>query len=194
MKLYPQFNKLNFHSWRLLAMALLCSTFLSGCLISTPFWNQEFASHTDKIPIQGWTIYAGKTVKIECSKAGHGGLYPFGGPEVWSFVANLTPSTSPSYDTVGNITYSLSRYQTLPSACWRKDPANNVWYTAIRATHVLSNGNVANFAVFDKPGLVCMGEENALSGTWFGWLSAGCAKTYSGSSTNIPYVIIYSKT
>lgn len=163
---------------------------LSGCLLTSPYWNQVFDSHTDSIPMQAWTTIQGGTVKFECAQAGHGGLYPFGSP-VWHTVANVSASNSPSYDPSGTAVYSAGLSQPLPATCWRQDPANSQWYSAVRASHQ-NSGNTTFYYTLDKAGLECMGEENGKAESWFGWLGAGCYLTYSNSNTYLPYVIIRS--
>ena len=175
-----------FRSSRTLRVALAlgaCATF-SGCLFDTPYWAQTFATTTTSIPIQTWVTDKTVAVKIECSKAYHGGLYPFGGPEVWTFVTNITPSGNASYDPANGVIYSAGKMQVLPSACWHADGAYSppLYMTALRATQ----GSSSTFFVFDAAGLACLGQKIGQGRSWFTW--SGCELKYSGSSTAIPYV------
>lgn len=171
--------------------ALTSMPALSGCLLTSPFWNQQFSSHTAAVPMQTFTTANTAPVKFECAQAGHYGLYPLPGSETWISVANVSPSTNPSYDPLGNVVYSAGITTTLPASCWRQDPANSIWYTAIRASQVVG-GNTTEFKTFKKSGLECLGKEIGKATSWYAWFGKGCTATYSGSSTEIPYVIIYS--
>ncbi|MCR6651749.1 MAG: hypothetical protein NVV73_09800 [Cellvibrionaceae bacterium] len=164
---------------------------LSGCLLTSPFWNQQFSSHTTAIPMQSFTTSNASPVKFECSKAGHYGLYPYDGPATWVTVANVSPSTSASYDPLGNVIYSAGLKTALPASCWRQDPANSIWYTAIRASQTIS-GSTTQYKTFTKAGLECLGREIGKATSWFGWAGKNCTATYSGSTTEIPFVIVYS--
>lgn len=75
----------------------------------------------------------------------------------------------------------------LPANCWRHDPANNIWYSALRATRVDSPND--KFQTVDILGLECVGRENGKAASWVKWLSKGCAKTYANPTTLIRYVI-----
>jgi len=181
-------KKISAITLRVAAVAIL--PMLSGCLLTSPFWNQAFSSRADKIPIQAYTTSNATQVKFECAKAGHYGLYPVGGPVVWLPVANVTPGGA-SYDTQGNVVYSAGLNMTLPAACWNGDAAYSPvkWFTAIRATQLIS-GSTQEYKTFTKTGLACLGKENGLTATWFGWIGKNCTATYSGSTTEIPFVII----
>ena len=163
---------------------------LSGCLLSSPTWNQSFASHTDAIPLTAFTISNTNAVNFECSPAYHGGLYPPFGTPTWTGVASVTP-TGGALDSDGVKLYAASGNHVLPSACWRQDPANNVWYAAVRARQTGSGAPTAGFYTVDAAGLNCVTDWVGSSGSWLGWLGKGCQKTYSGSSTAIPFVIIH---
>ena len=156
---------------------------LSGCLLTSPYWNQVFDSHTDSVPMQAWTTDSGSTITFQCAQASHGGLYPYWGP-TWHHVANVNPALPGSVDSFGTRIYSAARNHPLPNNCWRQDPANGVWYAAVRA---LQDGDEYN--TFDISGLECLGRENGAAASWLGWLGDGCTKTYSNSNNNIPYVI-----
>lgn len=156
---------------------------LSGCLLTTPYWNQVFNSHNDQIPIQAWTTNSSDAVTFECSQAFHGGLYPYWGP-TWHHVATVNPDLPGSLDTYGARVYSASWKAQLPSQCWRQDPGNGIWYAAVRA---LQDGD--EYSTFDLSGLECLGRENGAAGSWVGWIGDGCTKTYSNSNNDIPFVI-----
>ncbi len=161
---------------------------LNGCLLTSPYWNQQFSDHTAAIPLQAWTTERNKAVKFECAKAYHGGLYPFGGPVNWISVATINSQGQALNDPLGGKIYGAGLKTTLPANCWRQDPGNSVWYAAVRAKHV-SGSRTISYQTFDKTGLECLGRENGKATSWFGWINKGCTKTYSGSSTTIPYVI-----
>lgn len=165
---------------------------LSGCLLTSPFWNQEFSTHTEAIPLQAFATSTANPVKFECAKAAHFGLYPSADTASWVTVANVPPSTSGSYDPLGNRIYSAGIKTALPTSCWRQDPANSIWYAAIRATQLTTSGSTTQYQTFNKSGLECLGREIGKATSWVGWISKNCVATYSGSSTSIPYVIVYS--
>jgi hypothetical protein len=162
----------------------------SGCLLTSPVWNQSFASHTNAVPITAWTTTNTNPVKFECSPAYHGGLHPAFGAPTWTSVASVTP-TGGALDGDGIKAYSASGSYVLPSACWRQDPANSVWYAAVRARQTGAAGPAGGFFTVDAAGLGCVAESIGDSGSWVSWLGDGCHKTYSGSSTAIPFTIIH---
>lgn len=178
------------------ALVAAISVPLTACVLDSPYFGQTFASTTTAIPIQAWTGDNNRTVRIECSKAYHAGIYPWGGPEVWLPVADLTPSAVPSYDPNGGVTYSAGIKQALPAACWYADNAYTPpkYMTALRATQLNANGSTVTFRVFDAGGLECKGREVGKSRSWTGWVNAGCALTYSNSTTLLPWVRISSNT
>lgn len=160
---------------------------LTGCLIISPYWNQEFASHTNEVPLQAFTLNASEVINFQCAQASHGGLHPFGSPPTWININNVPTSATPSYDPAGGKMYGAGISTKLPSSCWRQDPANSIYYTAVRARPADST---TAFVTFTKPGLECLGREIGKMANWLGWYGKGCNQTYSGSSTAIPYVII----
>lgn len=174
-----------------LSMLMLIPT-LSGCLLTSPFWNQEFASHTGAIPMQAFSTSTANPVKFECAQAAHFGLYPSPDTASWMTVANVAPNTNGSYDPQGNRIYSAGIKTALPASCWRQDPANSIWYAAIRATQLTTSGGTTQYQTFFKSGLECLGREIGKATSWVGWINKNCVATYSGSTTSIPYVIVYS--
>lgn len=181
-----------FTTYRLLwrAGSLTAAIALVGCVFESPYWAQTFATTTTPIPIQTWTVDKTRNVKIECSQAYHGGLQPAFGPETWLPVTDLVPSANPSYDTNGGVIYSAGSKLVLPAACWYADGAYSPpkYMSALRATQLTASGSTTVYRVFDLTGLECLGRENGKGGSWFSWLSKNCAKTYSGSSTLLPWV------
>jgi hypothetical protein len=169
-----------------LALLAAGTTLLSGCLLESPYWNQQFAKHTQAIPLQAFTSKPDTQVKFECAQAFHGGLYPDASTATWITVANVMPSKA-LYDPKGGKTYGAGISKVLPSSCWRQDPGNSIWYSSIRATQ--ANGtNTIKYMTFDKAGLACLAQKVAASTSWYAdW--GGCAKTYSGSTNKINYVI-----
>lgn len=160
---------------------------LSGCLLTSPYWNQEFDDHTAPIPLQAWTTNKSKPVKFECAQAFHGGLYPSAGSAAWVLIANVNPQTQPLLDPEGAKVFGASKFTALPQACWRLE-SNGLYYAAVRATQGTGSDKVS-YSTFSKVGLECLGRENGKAASWFGWLTKNCATTYSNSSTQIPYVI-----
>jgi len=171
-----------------LATIVIAVATLNGCLMTSPYWNQEFDSHTDVVPLQAWTTQKQYDIKYECAKASHAGLYPFGGPIVWNHIETVTPPNKSGKDSFGAKMYSAGIKRVLPASCWRKDPANNIWYSAVRAVQIKPTGNVT-YQNFDKAGLECLGTEIGKATSWFGWFGKSCVKTYSNSNNTIPYVI-----
>lgn len=165
---------------------------LSGCLLTSPFWNQQLSSHTSAVPLQAFTTSASQTVTFQCAQAAHFGLYPSADSATWVNVANVAPSAQGSYDPLGTRIYSAGLSTALPASCWRQDPANSIWYAAIRATQPTTSGSTTHYQTFTKAGLECLGREIGKATSWVGWLNKNCVATYSGSSTAIPYVIVYS--
>ncbi|WP_317930087.1 hypothetical protein [Halioxenophilus sp. WMMB6] len=164
---------------------------LSGCLITSPFWVQTFDSTSALIPIQTWVTSSTQPVKFECSQAYHAGTYPPYGGETWVSLGSVMPSTMPNYDTNGLAMYGASLKRSLPASCWHQDGAYDTptYFAAIRAYQ--GNSESPNyFDSFDLAGLECLGHNVGLLGSWTGWIGKGCEKTYSGSSTPVPYVKI----
>lgn len=165
---------------------------LSGCLLISPFWNQQFANHNNAIPMQTFTMNNSYPVKFECAKAAHFGLYPSADAAVWVSITSAYPSANPAFDPLGASVYTAGINTALPASCWRQDPANSIWYAAIRATQSTSSSGTTQFQTFTKAGLECLGREVGKATSWTGWINKNCAATYSGSTTTIPYTIVYS--
>jgi len=161
---------------RLIGLAAASIVGLSGCLLTSPFWNQEFADHTKPVPMQAYTGTKNKNVRFQCAKAYHGGLYPSSGSATWTQVASVKPQQQPLFDSNGARVHGASKKKVLPPSCWRFDPSNSIWYAAVRATQgekVL--GTQQNrFHTFTKPGLQCLGKEVGKGRNWLGWLNKGC--------------------
>ena len=135
-------------------------TLLSGCLLDSPYWNQEFDDHTAAIPIQTFTSIKSSPVKIQCAQAYHGGLYPSEASATWLLVDNLNVQSQALLDPLGGKMYGAGKMKVLPSNCWRFDPANSIWYTGLRATQV---NNLRHDQVHHvhKSGLECLGKKSA---------------------------------
>ncbi|NHZ69758.1 MAG: hypothetical protein GWP20_00800, partial [Thermotogales bacterium] len=149
-----QRNKTARNAIRVLGAVTALGT-LSGCLLTSPYWNQEYPSHTAKIPLQTWTIDKTKKVKFECAKAAHFGLYPSTAGASWVVVAKVKPQKQPALDPLGGKIFGARKKTALPASCWRQDPANSVWYSAVRATQGSGTKKVV-YQVFDKAGLECL--------------------------------------
>lgn len=176
-----------------LALTAITLSTLSGCLLTSPFWNQEFSTHTAAVPLQAFTTDASQQVKFQCAKAAHFGLYPDASSAAWVTIANVTPNSSGSLDPLAGLIYSAGIKTALPASCWRQDPANSVWYSAVRATQG-SGSSITEYKTFNKTGLECLGQEIGKATSWVGWIGKGCEATYSGSTTAIPYVIFRAPT
>ncbi|MGI9288286.1 MAG: hypothetical protein ACR2P1_23075 [Pseudomonadales bacterium] len=172
---------------KLLAAATALIT-LSGCMTS-PYWNQKFDDHTELIPLQSFTTNKDEAVKFECAKAFHGGLYPSESEATWVLIDTVMPPSQSLKDSFGAKLWGAGIKRVLPASCWRQDPSNSTWYSAVRATQ----GSTSKFRVFDKAGLECLGRENGKATSWNGWIGKGCEKTYSGSSTIIPYAVFWAE-
>lgn len=169
-----------------LAQIILISTALSGCLLMSPFWGQTYASKSTPVKLQAWTTSSSPAIVFECSPAYHGGLYPFGGPHVWTHLATVTP-IGPMYDSTGVEAFSASRSRVVPGVCWHYEESGDRYMAAIRARN---SGSSSEFKVFDEEGIACLGQEVGDAGSWVGWIGKGCTLTYNGSTTEIPYVRI----
>jgi hypothetical protein len=164
-------------------------TLLSGCLLDSPYWNQVFSDHTAAIPIQTFTNVNSSAVKIECAQAYHAGLHPSQSSATWRFVDNLTVQSQGLLDPLGGKVYGAGKMKVLPSNCWRFDPANSKWYTALRASQETSIGT-STFVTFTKSGLECLGRTIGQGANWFAnW--GPCTKKYSGTQTAVKYVIFH---
>lgn len=176
--------KLRFSHLAKTGAAIALSTSLSGCLLTSPFWNQVFASHTDQVPLQAYTTNKTLKVKFECAKAYHGGLYPDSASVTWTQVGNVMPGGRAMYDSFGLAAYTASKKMVLPASCWRQDTGNGKWYSSIRATQT-NGANVTQYNVFDQAGLACLGEKTGAQRRWLAGI--GCQLKSGGS--NFTYVI-----
>ena len=159
---------------RAIGLSAAMLVLLNGCLLTSPYWNQEFDDHTKAISLQAFTTNKNANVKFQCAPAFHGGLYPSAATTTWTQVASITPQSKPLFDPIGGKVHGAGVRKVLPAACWRFDPANSIWYAAIRATQntmVLDTGQKF-FHTFDETGLECLGRENGQATSWFGW--SGC--------------------
>ena len=162
------------HASRVL-VAAATPIILSSCLLTSPYWNQEFKDHTKPVPLQAFTVDKSVPVKFECAKAFHGGLHPSAAQAVWVLVGSTTPPSQPLLDSDGNKVHGARKFTALPAACWRLD-ANGLWYAAARATQntTVLDTSQKYFFTFTKPGLECVGRENGKTASWFGWINKGC--------------------
>lgn len=170
------------------AISVAAVALLSGCFTS-PEWDYEPDSITAQMPFQVWTTSASSPVKIECATdtGGHGN--PTNGDASYITAANLWPDTHPHYDGFGSIMYSASTMMALPNSCWKYFSAYDFWQANIRMSQLVS-GEQRIFSSFDRTGLECLGRENGKEHSWMGYLTKGCEKTYLGSSTIIPYIVL----
>jgi hypothetical protein len=149
---------------------------LNGCLLTSPYWNQEFDDHTEAISLQAFTGNKNVAVKFQCAKAYHGGLYPSAATASWVQVANITPQSQGLLDPSNNRVFGAGTYKALPATCWRFDSANSSWYAAVRATQntTVLGTTQKYFHTFDKAGLECLGRETGKAANWIGWNGKGC--------------------
>lgn len=179
-----------------LTVSVVLGASLSGCLITSPVSNQEFNDTNSQIPIQAWTTQSSKTFRIECTQASHAGLYPWNSSSYeWTTVRTLQSSSTPSYDPKGSAIYSIADKVRIPESCWRRDPTYRRHFTAIRVIgpSPLQSNTERAFNTVDQDGLTCVGRENGLAKSWFGFLTKNCIRTYSNSSTPVTYVRIHTK-
>lgn len=164
---------------------------LNGCLITSPYWGQEFSDRTQTIPIQTWPGSANTQVQVECAQAFHGGVYPNETDANWLFVTNITSQSSQSEgltDPQGVTIFGAGTEMVLPANCWRQDPTYNKWYSALRAS-LAGVPSGKKFSTFDIVGLECLGRENGKAAYWFGYASKGCTVKYANSTKEVPYVL-----
>lgn len=165
---------------------LVALSTLNGCLMVAPYWNQAYDDHTQPVRLQAFTTDKTKSVTFECSKAYHGGLYPNGSGGVWSTVHVQNPAAQEIHSAdIANKSHGAGKSKVLPESCWRKDPANNIWYTAVRAGQTASS----KFRTLSKAGLECVGTEVGKSRNWWGWYNKSCHQ--KNGSGDITYAIFY---
>ena len=180
------------------SLMMMSVTILSGCLISGPYWGQEFDSRTDDIPLQAWTAFATEPVRVECSQAYHAGLYPwYNANGNWMPVTTLYPQNPGVLDPKGTRIYSVGESLVLPEHCWRNDRAysNPKYFTAIRMVQTVQTSSGMQdivFSTLDREGLECVGTENGRAASWTGYYGKDCVTAYS-SGKKIPFVIINAK-
>jgi len=156
---------------------------LNGCLMTSPYWNQEMSSRTKQVPLQAWTLQKNVAVKYECAMAYYGGLYPYGGPINWVHIETVNPTQQSVKDSFGLEVYGAGIKRVLPESCWRYDSGPSAWYTAVRATETTNSGTIT-YENFDKAGLECLGTEVGKATGWLGWLNKDCVLTYSNSNNS----------
>lgn len=183
-----------------LSIAVLLTTFLNGCLVSSPYHGQVFSSRTDRIPMQVWSNSSSHRVLVECHRASQRRLYEPMGDYTWQRIDNnlLWPST-PSRDSGGNIAHGWSANMVLPDSCWHRErtPDGPRSKTALRFKQQIGidgdNRPIYRLsAVFDKLGLACAGQAIGATGLWSGYLNANCNVTYDYSTQALPFLIIES--
>ncbi|MEO1337689.1 MAG: hypothetical protein AAFV29_18745 [Myxococcota bacterium] len=126
---------------------------------------------------------------IECARetTAHGS--PRNGDASYRTVTTLWPDSHQHYDSFGSVMYSASTKVALPSECWDYFGSYGFWQANIRISQVVS-GQRRMFTSFDANGLECLGRENGKAQSWTGYLNQGCEKTYLGSTTKIPYLVL----
>ena len=172
---------MSFNAHVLVTIMFLSILALSGCVLTSPYWNQNLDSHTSAVPLQAWAKDKTTPIVFECAKAYHGGLYPYGGPVVWNPVTTVNITGPGSLDPFSHIFYSASHLSKLPTSCWNLDHGNDIWYTAVRA----KQGDDV-YDTFDKDGLKCLGTEMGKDASVLGFLEAGC-------TTGTKYTIIHAE-
>lgn len=173
-----------------ICIAGLALATLSGCLIS-PYYGQKFPSRSAEIPFTVYTTSKSKPITIECAKASaHGG--PYNGDSSYQLVKTIWPSSQGSYDPSGNLIYSASVEQALPSDCYRYYNYSDA-YDYITVVRVLQDGSDTSIYTFDKAGLACLGEWIGKGPSWFNWLNKNCHKVYSNTGNTIRTVFLKAK-
>jgi hypothetical protein len=172
-----------------LALSAVCLALCGGCSITSPYWDYVPASITTPIPFQAWTLSTAAHY-VECANdtTGHGS--PSAGEASYINAATLWPSSQPSLDSVGAAIYSASKQVTLPSACWKYFGDYDFWQANVRVVQLGADGKKQPLRSYDLDGLECLGRENGKVARWNGHLNKGCEKTYLGSSTVIPYIVL----
>ena len=166
---------------------------LQGCLLTSPYYGQEFASKSTVIPVQAWTTKTSEPVKLECALSGRFGPAPFGGSIPWQFVKNMTVGNVAAVDTYNTPIYGASSRSSMPESCWRTvNTSSGIrHYTALRATQTnYLSTPLYQFMNFKSSGLECLGTEVGKARSWLGWSGKDCVTTYSNSTTPIPFVVI----
>lgn len=166
---------------------------VSGCLMTSPYWDQEFSTRASPVPIQVYATDNSKPVRFDCAPATNGNLYPTEADASWMFIADVVPQPEPSLDSYGAKVYGASLSTVLPAACWRYDPEFQYWYVGVRATQSSASSQIS-YKTFTRAGLECLGRENGKAASWFGWMNKGCNAIKPGSLRDWPYAIIRAKT
>lgn len=109
---------------------------LAGCRITSPDFDQTFASRSSSVPMKATVTHQLHPVKFECHQAFHGGLYPAFESETAGWVAVTSVNATPSGEY-----YSASASAVLPSSCWHQD-YTGVWYSAVRARQKTTAGTL----------------------------------------------------
>lgn len=163
---------------------------LSGCLIS-PYSGQKLSSRSADIPFTVYTTDKTKPITIECAKSSaHGN--PYNGNSSYQLVKTVWPASQGMLDPGGNVVYSASTKESLPSDCFRYYNYSDA-YDYITVIRVLQDGSDSAIYTFDKSGLACLGEWIGKGPNWFHWLGKGCHRVYSNTGNIIRTVMLRAK-
>ncbi len=178
------------------AATLLGVATLQGCLLTSPYHGQEFASKTSNIPVQAWTVKKTEPVKLECTQSSRFGPAPLGGTIDWQLLNNLPVETNGVVDSFTTRVNSANITRVLPDSCWQtvETSSGTRHYTALRVTQANYQGEADYvYQGFTNSGLECLGREIGKAASWVGWIGKECVRTYSNSSAHVPYVVIVAK-
>lgn len=174
-------------------VGMLAAMALSGCVVTSPYWDYVPASTSAPIPFQAWTTSNAAPVIVECATATTGHGNPADGEASYIVAASMPVSASASLDAQGVGMYSASANVALPSDCWDYFGSYDFWQANVRISQTAAwSGEVRKvvFSSFDLTGLECLGRENGKRASWFGFLNQGCEKNFLGTSTKIPYIVM----
>lgn len=176
-------------SWRQLLWTLLSIAGLPACSITSPYWDYVPASTSTPIPFQVFSI-SNANLQVECANDTNAHGNPANGEASYIWASNLTASSEPSLDSLGNRLYSFSKNVTLPSACWEYFSDWDFWQANVRVVYVNSDGTKVPYSSYDRLGLECLGREVGKAASWFGAVNKGCEKRYLNSTDVIPYIVM----
>lgn len=172
---------------------------LSGCFVNSPYHGQNFSSRNALIPVQAWSNSKDSNMVLSCHKARISGLYRASIYD-WQVVRTMPPQLPGSLDSSGSRVYSFGGNVRLPDSCWHQIELSvgQRHMTALRFTQVVddlfgSGQTTRNSYVFDKEGLACAAQAMGESGRWNGYLGKNCKKTYHGSTSALPFLILYAE-
>ncbi len=161
-----RFDYKNVKIFKVVMMFALMSL-IHGCVLTSPFWGQEFDHRTNLVPVQTWTIDKDNPVKVECAEAVPAGWHGADFQEV----TLIQPEPTGMLDSNGDLVYSAGAEVVLPAECWNNRYGNE-FYTVIKASQPGSESE--KFLHFKENGLECLVKWIAKKNSWFGWSGKRC--------------------